>query len=73
MNDLALEPERRGRDAVHLPSLIWTLVRTDLKTRYHKSVGGFVWTLLRPLVMFLVLLSVFSFVFRIGRQLQLST
>jgi ABC-type polysaccharide/polyol phosphate export permease len=47
----------------HAPSLAWTLVRTDFKTRYHGSVGGFVWALLKPLSMFLVLLSVFSYVF----------
>ena len=51
-----------GRHA-HAPSLAWTLVRTDFKTRYHGSVGGFVWALLKPLSMFLVLLSVFSYVF----------
>ncbi len=43
--------------------LIWTLVRTDFKTRYHPTVGGFVWALLKPAVMFVVLLSVFSFIF----------
>ena len=43
--------------------LIWTLVRTDFKTRYHGTIGGFVWALLKPLTMFLVLLTVFSYVF----------
>ncbi|MGQ0732798.1 MAG: ABC transporter permease [Acidobacteriota bacterium] len=43
--------------------LIWTLIRTDFKTRYHGTVGGFLWALLKPLAMFVVLLSVFSFVF----------
>ena len=47
----------------HLPSLAWTLVRTDFKTRYHGSVGGFLWALLKPLSMFIVLLAVFSYVF----------
>jgi lipopolysaccharide transport system permease protein len=41
----------------------WTLVRTDFKTRYHGTIGGFVWALLKPLAMFLVLLSVFSYMF----------
>ena len=44
-------------------SLVWTLVRTDFKTRYHPTVGGFVWALLKPLTMFVVLLAVFSFIF----------
>ncbi len=45
------------------PGLIWTLVRTDFKARYHGTVGGFVWALLKPLSMFLVLMGVFSFLF----------
>ena len=43
--------------------LIWTLVRTDFKVRYHGTLGGFVWALLKPLTMFVMLMSVFSFVF----------
>jgi lipopolysaccharide transport system permease protein len=47
----------------HIAGLVWTLVRTDFKTRYHGTVGGFVWALLKPLSMFVVLLAVFSYVF----------
>jgi lipopolysaccharide transport system permease protein len=43
--------------------LIWTLVRTDFKARYHGTLSGFVWALLKPLSMFLVLTVVFSLVF----------
>jgi lipopolysaccharide transport system permease protein len=43
--------------------LIWTLVRTDFKVRYHGSIGGFVWALLKPLAMFVLLMGVFSFLF----------
>ena len=43
--------------------LIWTLVRTDFKARYHGTIGGFVWALVKPLSMFVVLMSVFSFLF----------
>ena len=43
---------------------MWTLVRTDFKARYHGTVGGFVWALLKPFTMFFVLLTVFSLVFR---------
>src|SRR4051812_9707707 len=49
----------RGRFA----GLVWTLIRTDFKTRYHGTIGGFVWALLKPLTMFLVLLGVFSYLF----------
>ena len=55
-------PNRRaGR--IHYLDLAWTLVRTDFKARYHGTLGGFVWALLKPLTMFLSLLAIFSFVF----------
>ena len=44
--------------------LIWTLIRTDFKARYHGTLSGFVWALLKPTAMFVVLVAVFSFVFR---------
>jgi lipopolysaccharide transport system permease protein len=46
-----------------LPGLIWTLIRTDFKTRYHGTFGGYIWTLVKPLAMFVVLLTVFSIIF----------
>lgn len=47
--------------------LVWTLVRTDFKARYHGALSGFIWALLKPLVMFFSLLAVFSFVFTTER------
>ena len=44
--------------------LAWTLIRTDFKTRFHGTFSGFVWALLKPAAMFLVLMSVFSFLFK---------
>jgi ABC-type polysaccharide/polyol phosphate export permease len=43
--------------------LIWTLIRTDFKVRYHGTAGGFVWALLKPVTMFVLLMSVFSYLF----------
>jgi lipopolysaccharide transport system permease protein len=43
--------------------LAWTLIRTDFKARYHGTFSGFVWALLKPAAIFLVLMVVFSFVF----------
>jgi lipopolysaccharide transport system permease protein len=57
----------RGRFA----GLVWTLIRTDFKTRYHGTIGGFVWALLKPLTMFVVLLAVFSYVFASQTQYKL--
>jgi lipopolysaccharide transport system permease protein len=51
--------------------LVWTLIRTDFKTRYHGTIGGFAWALLKPLTMFLVLLAVFSYVFASDPQYKL--
>src|SRR6476620_5662790 len=51
--------------------LVWTLIRTDFKTRYHGTIGGFVWALLKPLTMFLVLMAVFSYVFANDPQYKL--
>ncbi len=51
--------------------LVWTLIRTDFKTRYHGTAGGFVWALLKPLTMFVVLLAVFSYVFAGEAQYKL--
>lgn len=60
--NVVLHTPRPSR-AVHLAGLVWTLVRTDFKARYHGTFAGFVWALLKPFTMFLVLLGVFSFVF----------
>ena len=66
MVSVAITRVRQG----HAPfaGLVWTLIRTDFKTRYHGTIGGFVWALLKPLTMFLVLLAVFSYVFATDPQ-----
>lgn len=53
----------RPASAFHSADLVWTLVRTDFKTRYHGTYAGFLWALLRPLALVLVLMGVFSFAF----------
>ena len=44
--------------------LLLELVKADFKLRYKNSVLGLVWVLLKPLLLFLILYGVFSFVFR---------
>jgi lipopolysaccharide transport system permease protein len=46
-----------------MAGLLWTLVRTDFKVRYHGTGMGFLWALLKPVAMLAVLLGVFSLVF----------
>ena len=58
--------------ASHLAGLVWTLVRTDFKARYHGTFAGFVWALLKPFTMFLVLLAVFSFAFAGDRDYRVN-
>jgi lipopolysaccharide transport system permease protein len=69
MTSLTLLRPERAR--AQYGGLVWPLIRTDFKTRYHGTVGGFVWALLKPLAMFLVLLVVFSYVFAGERQYKL--
>lgn len=60
----ASHPIGRTARPPRLPiGLIWTLIRTDFKARYHGTLGGFVWALLKPLGMFVVLMGVFSYLF----------
>lgn len=61
-----------GTRGAHLSGLVWTLVRTDFKTRYHGTIGGFLWALLKPVTMFLVLYTVFSFVFASDPEYKLN-
>jgi lipopolysaccharide transport system permease protein len=66
---LRVDDEGRGRASSAQPNaavggLIWTLIRTDFKARYHGTLSGFVWALLKPTAMFVVLVGVFSFIFR---------
>ena len=58
--------QRRARvapAATAWAGLAWTLVRTDFKARYHGTVSGFLWALLKPAGIFVVLMGVFSFIF----------
>lgn len=63
VQSVAVAQTQRQEPTFDPAGLIWTLVRTDFKTRYHGTIGGFVWALLKPLLMFLVLFAVFSFIF----------
>lgn len=47
-------------------ALLSELVRTDFKLRYQGSVLGYTWSLLRPLLMFLILYIVFAKFLKIG-------
>ena len=52
------------RDLVHHRNLLWNLVRRDLTVRYKRSIIGFFWTMLNPLLLMIILTVVFSTLFR---------
>lgn len=52
------------RDLVQHRHLAWQLIHRDLTIRYKRSVLGFLWTMLHPLLMMLIFLVVFSNMFR---------
>lgn len=54
--------ERYGYSVI----LLKQLVKTDFKLRYQGSVLGYVWSLLRPLALFVILYFVFAKVFKVG-------
>ena len=44
--------------------LLYELVLRDLKLKYRRSVLGYLWSLLNPLLMMLVISAIFSHIFR---------
>ncbi len=48
------------RDTYRYRQLIWALAMKELKVRYKRSVLGFLWALLNPALMMLVLTLVFA-------------
>ena len=51
-------------DLVQHRNLLWNLVHRDLTVRYKRSVIGFFWTMLNPLLLMIILTVVFSTIFR---------
>ncbi|HEX2160318.1 MAG TPA: ABC transporter permease [Thermoleophilaceae bacterium] len=63
-------PSALGGDLRRALSLTWMLAVTDFKLRYFGSVLGYLWTLMRPLMLFGVLYFVFTKVFSIGETVE---
>jgi ABC-2 type transport system permease protein len=55
-------------DARRFAHLTWMLASTEFKTRFLDSTLGYLWTLIRPLLLFGVLYFVFSEIVRLGDQ-----
>ena len=52
------------RDLAAHRNLLWNLVLRDLTVRYKRSMIGFFWTMLNPLLLMIILTVVFSTIFR---------
>lgn len=50
-------------------ALLAELIRTDFKLRYQGSALGYSWSLLRPLMMFTILYTVFVHFFKVGKDI----
>lgn len=51
-------------------ALLAELVRTDFKLRYQGSLLGYAWSLLKPLLLFVILYVVFVYFLKIGRDIE---
>lgn len=63
-------PSAFGGEARRFWNLIWLTAAADYRTRYLNSWLGYAWSLLRPLLFFLVLYVVFTRVVRFGDQVE---
>ena len=73
--DVARTPRYRGPSALgddlrRFWSLTFTLAATDFKLRFFGSVLGYLWTLMRPLMLFAVIYVVFTEVVRFGEGVE---
>jgi ABC-2 type transport system permease protein len=64
------QPAAVGEDLRRLVSLTFTLAVTDFKLRFFGSALGYLWTLMRPLMLFGVLYFVFTEIVRFGEGID---
>lgn len=63
-------PSALGGGARRFFDLLWLMAATEFKRTYFGTVLGYVWSLIRPLMLFGVLLFVFTQVFKLGADLH---
>ena len=63
-------PSALGGGTRRFFDLLWLLAVTEFRRTYFGTVLGYVWSLIRPLMLFGVLLFVFTQVFKVGSQLH---
>ncbi len=62
-------PSALGGGSRRFFDLLWLMSVTEFKRAYFGTVFGYLWSLIRPLILFAVLLFVFTQVFRVGHGL----
>ncbi len=63
-------PSAVGGGAQRFFDLLWLSARTEFKLSYHGTALGFMWSFARPLMLFAILLVVFTQVFRLGSEVK---
>jgi ABC-2 type transport system permease protein len=63
-------PSALGGGARRFFDLLWLMAATEFKRVYFGTIFGYLWSLMRPLMLFGVLLFVFTQVFRLGHELD---
>ena len=63
-------PSALGGGARRFFDLLWLTSRTEFRLGYHGTVLGFAWSFARPLILFAILLAVFTQVFRLGSEVE---
>jgi ABC-2 type transport system permease protein len=63
-------PSALGGGRRRFLDLLWLMAVTEFKRTYFGTVLGYLWSLMRPLMLFGVLLFVFTQVFKIGSELE---
>jgi ABC-2 type transport system permease protein len=61
-------PRAFGGSPRRFASLLWLQSVTEFKAGYHNTAFGYLWSLARPLMLFGVLLLVFTKIFRLGNE-----
>ena len=56
--------KERAAGFYHYRHLLWRLVERDVKLKYRRSFLGYVWSILNPLMIMIIMVAVFSIIFR---------
>jgi ABC-2 type transport system permease protein len=62
-------PSALGGGTRRFFELLWLLASTEFKTTYRGTALGYIWSLIRPVMLFGVLLLVFTQIFKLGDQI----